>query len=362
MKKCNNPSCGREIPDESAFCLYCGTKWVPLKHKCPRCDFDDIPDNALFCPNCGLKLDEGRRSEDKKGGPALKVDHVEQNINVGDDKPEELASLKNKDKMLGDIVAQLKMPINNVVSALQTYAMEAGMNVGGKNQHHVIQHLVDNMVFVQGGTFDMGATSEQGSDAFNDEKPVHRVYLPSFYIGKYEVTQEEWVAVMGCNPSNAKGARRPVENVSWDDCQKFIKKLNAMTGKQFRLPTEAEWEYAARGGNKSNHYKYAGGNTPNSVAWCDLNSGSSTHPVGEKVPNELGLYDMSGNVWEWCSDWYGRYGFGIQNNPKGPSSGSNHVYRGGSWDSNPIFCRVSLRSSDAPSLRRSNDIGVRLAL
>ncbi len=215
----------------------------------------------------------------------------------------------------------------------------------------IIQNLMDNMVHVEGGTFTMGATSEQGDDADADEKPAHRVTLSSFSIGKYEVTQEEWQAVMGNNPSNFKGAKRPVEQVSWDDCQEFIRKLNAMTGKQFRLPTEAEWEYAARGGSQSRGYKYAGSNNLDNVAWYYSNASSQTHDVGGKQPNELGLYDMSGNVWEWCQDWYGDYSSSTQANPRGASSGSNRVYRGGVWNYDARYCRVSLRYYFTPDYR-----------
>ena len=225
----------------------------------------------------------------------------------------------------------------------------------------VIENLLHNMVYVDGGTFTMGATSEQGSDADSDEKPVHQVTLSSFSIGRYEVTQEEWQAVMGSNPSGFKGAKLPVERVSWEDCQEFIRKLNSMTGKHFRLPTEAEWEYAARGGNKSRGYKYAGSNDLGSVAWYDGNSGSKTHDVGQKQPNELGLYDMSGNVWEWCQDWSGSYSSGSQTNPTGPSSGSRRVGRGGSWYTYAGYCRVAIRFSYAPGYR-GRDLGLRLVL
>ncbi len=181
-----------------------------------------------------------------------------------------------------------------------------------------VKGVTFEMVPVEGGTFTMGAADDDNY-AFNWEKPAHEVTLSSYYIGKTEVTQALWKAVMGSNPSRFKGDNLPVEQVSWDDCQKFIRRINAATGKQFRLPTEAEWEYAARGGNQSKGYKYSGSNNLDKVAWYgeDWETGS-THPVGKKQPNELGLYDMSGNVWEWCADWYGDYSSEAQTNPTGP--------------------------------------------
>ena len=166
---------------------------------------------------------------------------------------------------------------------------------------------------------------------------------------------------MGSKPSYFKGSQKPVEQVSWHDCKEFITKLNKLTGKNFRLPTEAEWEYAARGGNKSKGYKYSGSNTIGNVAWYDDNSGEATHNVKTKSPNELGIYDMSGNVWEWCEDWYGDYSSGSQTNPAGPSSGSNRVFRGGNWDRYAEFCRVSLRLSIFPDYRDVL-LGLRLCL
>lgn len=206
------------------------------------------------------------------------------------------------------------------------------------------------MVWVSGGTFTMGATSEQGSDAWDDEKPAHSVTLSGYYIGKYEVTQAQWKAVMGNNPSSFKGDNLPVESVSWNEVQEFIKKLNQMTGKSYRLPTEAEWEYAARGGNNSRGYKYSGSNNIGSVAWYYDNSGSTTHPVGSKSPNELGIYDMSGNVREWCQDrWASNYySSSPQRNPQGSASGSDRVLRGGCWDNDARNCRVSCRSYVSP--------------
>ena len=227
------------------------------------------------------------------------------------------------------------------------------------------------MVAVEGGTFTMGA-SDDDTEANSWEKPAHQVTLSSFSIGQTEVTQELWQAVMGSNPSYFTGdLSRPVETVSWYDCQTFITRLNEMTGKQFRLPTEAEWEYAARGGNQSQGYKYAGSNTIGDVAWYYDNSnalGSSnpdygTHAVATKAANELGLYDMSGNVWEWCQDWYSSsyYSNSPTVNPTGPTSGSFRVRRGGGWSSDAGSCRVSYRSNGYPSGTGSL-LGLRLAL
>ena len=232
---------------------------------------------------------------------------------------------------------------------------------GGGSQTITVGNVSFKMVYVAGGTFTMGATSEQGSDAYSDENPAHRVTLGNYYIGETEVTQALWEEVMGSNPSHWKGASLPVEEVSWEDCQEFVRRLNARTGRHFRLPTEAEWEYAARGGSKSRGYKYSGSNTIGEVAWYDDNSGSKTHPVAQKRPNELGIYDMSGNVWEWCSDWYGNYSSSAQTNPTGPNTGTYRVFRGGSWYSCAGYCRVSIRSIDTPSYR--NDyLGFRLAV
>ena len=218
-----------------------------------------------------------------------------------------------------------------------------------------------DMVRVEAGTFTMGATAEM-KDPFGNEKPTHRVTLTNdYYIGKYEVTQALWKAVMGNNPSEYKGDNLPVEKVSWNDCQEFLSKLNRITGKTFRLPTEAEWEYAARGGNKSRGYQFSGSSNLSDVAWYDDNSGYVTHAVGSKQSNELGIYDMTGNVWEWCQDWYGKYSSSSQINPTGANSGSDRVIRGGSWNNTAWFCRSSCRLNYTPGFR--NDcLGLRLVL
>ena len=250
---------------------------------------------------------------------------------------------------------------------------QAGTPVSGNSSSSSRLHLGEpEMVFVQGGTFLMGCTAEQGGDCDSDESPNHLVTVSDFYIGKYEVTQEQWEAVMGTSISQQRdkaggsslygvGVNYPMYYVSWHEVQEFISRLNALTGKQYRLPTEAEWEYAARGGNQSRGYKYSGSNFIEQVAWFTDNSGGTTHPVGTKSPNELGIYDMSGNVWEWCYDRYGSYSGTQQTNPMGASSGSNRVRRGGSRYDNASICRVSNRSYDTPT-NRSLNLGFRLVL
>jgi len=225
------------------------------------------------------------------------------------------------------------------------------------NRTFTVNGVNFTMVGVQGGTFQMGS-----NDWYDNEKPIHSVTLSSYYIGQTEVTQALWKAVMGSNPSYFKGDNLPVEQVSWDDCQTFITKLNQLTGEHFRLPTEAEWEFAARGGNKSNGYTYSGSSNIDNVAWCneDIFTGS-THPVATKSPNELGIYDMSGNVAEWCQDWKGNYSSSSQTNPTGPRSGSDRVTRGGGWISYARGCHSACRSYDTPD-RRDTDRGLRLVL
>ena len=206
-------------------------------------------------------------------------------------------------------------------------------------QKAVLDRIVKNMVFVEGGTFDMGATEEQGNDGFERETPVHKVTLSDYYIGKYEVTQEEWQALMKNNPSRFKGSRNPVEQVSWND----------------------EWEYAARGGKLSKGFKYAGSDKARQVGWIRITAANPTHPVGLKTPNELGLYDMSGNVWEWCYDGYATYAPDDQVNPRGNELSSSKVYRGGSWNYYERSSRVSSRNDSMPHLKYSF-IGIRLVM
>ena len=230
------------------------------------------------------------------------------------------------------------------------------------NKEYTVNGVRFKMIAVAGDTFTMGATSEQ-QNYDNDEKQTHTVTLSDYYIGETEVTQELWVAVMGSNPSWFTGnMQRPVEYVSWDDCQTFIQKLNELTGANFRLPTEAEWEFAARGGRNSRGYQYSGSSNLDDVAWYgeDYETGT-THPVKTKSPNELGIYDMSGNVYEWCQDWYGPYSSSSQTNPTGPSTGSNRVARGCSWNGYARGCRSAIRDDCAPDNGYSC-LGLRLSL
>ncbi len=221
------------------------------------------------------------------------------------------------------------------------------------------------MVFVPGGSFTMGCqSSTRDGECYDDEKPPHEVTVRDFYIGKYEVTQSEWLRVMGSNPSNFKDCNNcPVEQVSWNDVQEYIKKLNAQTGKKYRLPTEAEWEYAARGGSRSQGYRYSGGNTLADVGLYDGNSGSKTKPVGTRKANELGIYDMTGNVWEWVEDdWHGNYTGAPTDGSawRDKRTGSYRVYRGGCWFSTARYCRSACRSGHAPA-GLGNCVGFRLA-
>ena len=239
----------------------------------------------------------------------------------------------------------------------------------------------ENMVLVEGGTFQMGDTFGDGS---TDEKPVHSVTVSSFYLGKYEVTQREWRDVMGTNPSTCRGDSLPVENVSWYKAVEFCNRLSAKDGLDpsyaisgtnvtydfskngFRLPTEAEWEFAARGGNQSRGNECSGSNDRNEAGWYVGNAGGTTHQVGTKIPNEIGLYDMSGNVWEWCWDIYGAYSSSAQNDPTGASSGSRRVLRGGSWGGVGRG-NFSLRSTERDNAYNPNgssygDVGFRVAV
>jgi formylglycine-generating enzyme required for sulfatase activity len=252
----------------------------------------------------------------------------------------------------------------------------------GPRRDVTIGDVTFTMIRVEGGTFTMGATSEQGNDAYDFEKPAHEVTLSTFYIGETEVTQELWEAVMGNNPTRSwyQGAERPIADISWDECQTFVFRLKQKTGLSFRLPTEAEWEYAARGGNKSRGFKYSGSNDPDEVGWFAENSGKKRlkanatskdvdkndgkpHNVKTKRPNELGIYDMSGNVREWVEDRFAAYSSSPQTNPVCHNYNSDLVHRGGGFDEKRRSCRVSDRDSRQQKIaNKSENLGLRLAL
>lgn len=230
------------------------------------------------------------------------------------------------------------------------------------------------MVYVEGGTFTMGCTGDQGDDCNNDEMPNRMTTVNSFYIGILEVTQSQWEKIMGTSihkqrdkastefPLRGVGYDYPMYYVSWGEAKEFCARLSRLTGKKYSLPTEAEWEYAARGGNKADGTKYSGTSNIYEVAWYNGNSGGSTHPCGTKTPNALGIYDMSGNVYEWCEDWYGPYLNYDTNNPKGASTGSYRVLRGGGWSSDTKSCRISYRNKSYPDRQSSNPYGFRVVL
>lgn len=254
-----------------------------------------------------------------------------------------------------------------VVATIVVVTIIYGLNISGSSTNAISYDSSTDaisypggsykMVYVANGTFCMGSRDD---DAADDERILHYATLDDYYIGQTEVTQGLWKAVMGSNPSKFKGDDLPVECVSWNDCNRFISKLNGITGKEFRLPTEAEWEFAARGGNKSQSYRYSGSNDINEVAWYNCNSDSTSHQVATKQANELGIYDMTGNVWEWCSDWYGDYDSTHKNNPTGSESGNSRVRRGGSWYSGGSY-RTTLRGN-YPPFANTYHLGLRLVL
>ena len=315
--------CGKEYKDSNNFCPYCGCK---KKQVCQACGYVIEDENFKFCGNCGSDnigyMQEGKINILQKALQVLQK------------------------SLQGDGVKQRYSKFIERVSRCKTFTAKG---------------VSFKMVKVEGGTFTMGATAEHGGDVFDLENPTHQVTLSSYSIGQTEVTQALWKAVMGSNPSYFKGDNLPVENVSLVECQKFIQKLNQLTGQNFRLPTEAEWEFAARGGNKSKGYKYAGSNNIDEVAWYKDNSNEKTHPVGTKCPNELGIYDMSGNVWEWCQDRKGSYSLLSQINPQKTNNGEFHVRRGGGWDNLARRCCVSYRTYQS-LYSGASYLGIRLCL
>lgn len=281
------------------------------------------------------------------------VDYEETVVITRNNRSQITATLEKISKQASDNVAEKKLD--------QPKQTNENKEFSNEDMIVTIRGISFVMKPVEGGSFLMGAPALNNDEAKNEEKPEHSVTLNSYYIGETEVTQALWNVVMDVNPSVFTGYNLPVDNVSWNDCQKFIKRLNRLTGKNFRLPTEAEWEYAARGGKKRQGFKFAGGNTLEDVAWCYDNSGNTTHEVKSKNPNKLGIYDMSGNVYEWCSDWYNSYEIESQTNPQGPTSGFGRVLRGGSWNGREQNCRVSSRYFTEPT-NSYNYLGFRLVL
>lgn len=249
---------------------------------------------------------------------------------------------------------------NIVGGSLRTIAIDSPTPTNN-NKIITVKGVSFTMIEVEGGTFNMGTTKELDKKALYQETPMHAVTVSDYFIGETEVTQELWMAVMGDNPSHFKGEKRPVESVSWNDCQRFIAKLNEMTGENFRLPTEAEWEYAAKGGDESKDYKYSGSDNIDDIAWYSKNTRLETTIVKTKMSNELGIYDMTGNVRELCQDWYDNYNGSSQTNPKGPSYGKGRVYRGGSWGDDEKRSRNTYRLY-VDSYETSFSLGFRLAM
>lgn len=311
------PHCEKEVSPEFNVCPWCGYR----PKKCSKPEHQDVwlPTDARYCPRCGEPLESKNTLEDERANSRTAIN---------EDYPNE----------------DLEFDVDGVSFM---------------------------MVYVEGGTFMMGAQSEDEDDDNYDpdadeDETVHEVSLSDFHIGETPVTQELWEAIMGDNPSEHEGYDKPVDGVCWSDCQDFIKKLNKKLcnqlpqGCKFRLPTEAQWEFAARGGNDPVGCLYSGSDDIDDVAWYESNSDDESQPVMEKISNELGLYDMSGNVWEWCNDWYGAYNSAPQTNPTGPAHGSDRVLRGGGWYNVATFCRVSYRCYDNPGSCSGN--GFRLAL
>ena len=385
-KNCINPKCEKEIPSSATFCSFCGIQQVSNENLTEeeklRKEVCEMQETIALLKKA---LADAQKNSDSSAKNMQKIEKLQKQLAKVEEREKQAVAKSNTysqpppaspNKSTTLIVVLIILVvivaiiigvwINSIRSewegAKQTLTEQQIDNENLKKEQQRRQKQLESeqqqlerkrqelererrekelinidMVFVQGGTFSMGCTSEQNNDCYNNEYPVIRVTVGDFYIGKYEVTQAQWKAVMGNNPSYSKGDNLPVENVYWSDVQTFIRKLNEKTGKQYRLPTEAEWEYAARGGNKSRDYKYSGSDSPSEVAWFNSNSGNRTHPVGTKQPNELGIYDMSGNVLEWCADyWRENYGSAQVNT-------SFRVNRGGKCISGQKGIRVADR-------------------
>ena len=348
----------RECPhcknEHAATALYCENTGKRLKNACTNKACSEygkyvLPAKAKFCLLCGTPIVDAQEQERMQH--SVEIEQLKQRHAMQlQQRQEECNSCKAKfEKREQNFFAEIKK-LKAVIEE-EKQRQEAQHQ---KQDTFTANGVTFKMIAVQGATYTMGA-ADNDHEAYAWEKPAHKKNVSDFMIGETQVTQELWQAVMGSNPSRFIGdLQRPVEMVSWDDCQEFIKKLNQLTGQNFRLPSEAEWEYAARGGNRSKGYKYAGSNDVDAVAWYAYNSNSTTHPVKTKQPNELGIYDMSGNVWEWCQDkWCSNY--------NSPSNSGFRVLRGCSWNYGTRVVRVSNRSHDGPGFR-SDINGLRLAL
>ncbi len=379
-KDLNCPICKNNYSAAMSYCQTCGYKFFDDLEQSVAEEDELIQEKERKKKH--LEVWKGYCERGKQQGNDEQFKKLQSNISDLNDKLKESEKQRKELEVLKDKVEKLESQVESKKKELAYRDLQ--LKESEKQRRNLelqLSHLTDNpshqgkdsileiklddnvkfkMIHVEGGTFMMGA-NEENSEASDDERPAHKVTLSSYSIGETAVTQALWEAVMGNNPSHFKGADRPVERVSWKDCQEFIRKLNEKTNRKFRLPTEAEWEFAARGGNKSKGFKYAGSNNIVSVAWYDGNSGNETHPVAQKQPNELGLFDMSGNVYEWCQDWYGEYSNNSQTNPTGPEGGNYRMRRGGSWYNRAGFCRTSFRNYSTPSYR-DDFLGLRLAL
>ena len=304
---------------------------------------------------------------------AAKIINIETGRIENTAKPKVASTSDNgMEQACNEVVSQLLGSVRT--TAGPTRRPSGGNVAGGQDFTETAFGINMRMIYVEGGTYTMGCTSEQGGECESDESPNRQTTVSSYYIGMLEVTQTQWEKVMGTSiyqqrdrantewPMRGVGPEYPMYYVSWEEAKEFCARLSRQTGKTYRLPTEAEWEYAARGGKKNEGTKYSGGWSIDDVAWYGGNSGSSTHPCGTKRSNALGIYDMSGNVWEWCEDWYANaYLQYDNNNPKGASSGSCRVNRGGSWNYIAGGCRVSYRNVNTPS-DRYRHLGFRVVL
>ena len=372
------PICKNNYSAAMSYCQTCGYKFFDDLEQSVAEEDELIQEKERKKKH--LEVWKGYCERGKQQGNDKQFKKLQSNISDLNDKLKESEKQRKELEVLKDKVEKLESQVESKKKELANRDLQlkksekqrrdlefqlSNLTASPQKKESVLEIKLDEnvkfrMILVEGGTFMMGA-NEGDSEAFDWEKPTHPVTLSSYSIGETAVTQALWEAIMGNNPSFFKGADRPVEKVSWDDCQEFIRKLNEKTNRKFRLPTEAEWEFAARGGNKSKGYKYAGSNDIDSVAWYNDNSGEQTHPVAQKQPNELGLFDMTGNVWEWCQDRYGKYSNKSQTNPMGPDSSDSRVSRGGSWYSNARNCRTSFRGYYSLS-NRDIHLGLRLAL